>query len=138
MKIQNFNISLISNYDKKLFNINKKFFKLFVNNKEEFSNPKIKIILIKKKSNLGFIFKFHFIGSIKLICDISSKKFLFIINENKNLNIIFDKYLDLNNDKYIILPFNYRIINISQFIYDSIMLMLPLKKIDPTIKYNYN
>ncbi|MDH3005023.1 MAG: DUF177 domain-containing protein [Candidatus Shikimatogenerans sp. JK-2022] len=134
-----YDISLLDNNEKFKFYINKKFFKLFIYNynKEDFLNPKINILLVKKKKNNLFIFKFHFIGEITLICDISYNKFLFKINKKKILNIIFsnNKYID-ETENYLIIPLNYRKINIAQYIYDSIILMLPLKKIDPKIK-NY-
>ncbi|WGH25785.1 MAG: YceD family protein [Candidatus Shikimatogenerans bostrichidophilus] len=129
-----YNISLLSNNEKIKFYINKKFFKLFIYNEEDFLNPKINIFFEKKNINNIFIFKFNFIGVITLICDITYNKFIFKINKKKKLNIIFGKNKNEENDNYLILPFNYRKINISQYIYESIMLMLPLKKIDPKIK----
>ncbi|WGH27168.1 MAG: YceD family protein [Candidatus Shikimatogenerans bostrichidophilus] len=134
MKKKIYNISLLNNNEKKIFNINNDFFKLFIYNKEEFFNPKIKLFFEKKNKNNNFIFNFHFIGKIILICDISNNKFKFKINKKKKLNIIFSNKKNEDNNNYLILPFNYKIINISQYIYENILLMIPLKKIDPKIK----
>ncbi|WGH25228.1 MAG: hypothetical protein NHF96_00330 [Candidatus Shikimatogenerans bostrichidophilus] len=131
-----YDISLLSNYEKIKFYINKNFFKLFFYNKEEFLNPKINIFLEKKKNNNFFIFNFNFIGEITLKCDITYKKFIFKINKKKILNIIFsnNKYVNEESDNFLIIPLNYRKINIAKYIYESINFMVPLKKINPEIK----
>ncbi|WGH28155.1 MAG: YceD family protein [Candidatus Shikimatogenerans bostrichidophilus] len=89
---------------------------------------------MKKKKNNILIFKFHFLGKIILFCDITNNKYNFKINKKKKLKIIFSKKKQEYNDNYLILPLNYKIINISKYIYESILLMIPLKKIDPKIK----
>ncbi|WGH25420.1 MAG: hypothetical protein NHF87_00345 [Candidatus Shikimatogenerans bostrichidophilus] len=133
-----YDISLLSNYEKIKFYINKNFFKLFFYNKEEFLNPKINIFLEKKNNNNFFIFKFYFIGEITLRCDITYKKFIFKINKKKMLNIIFsnNKYVNEESDNYLIIPLNSRKINIAKYIYESINFMVPFKKINPKIKKN--
>ncbi|WOX79166.1 hypothetical protein [Candidatus Shikimatogenerans bostrichidophilus] len=131
--INSYNISLLSNNEKILFNINNKFFKKFNYNKEKFLNPKIKLLFEKINNNNYFIFKFYFLGKITLICDISNNKFLFKIKKKKILNIFFGKK-KVESDNYLIIPLNSRNINISKYIYEYILLMLPFKRIDPKIK----
>ncbi|WGH27684.1 MAG: hypothetical protein NHG11_00330 [Candidatus Shikimatogenerans bostrichidophilus] len=129
-----YDISLLNEYEKKKFYINKNFFKLFLYSKEEFLNPKIYLYFKKKYINNIFIFNFFFIGKLILICDITYNKYIFKINKKKKLNIIFGKKKIEENNNYLILPFFYKKINISQYIYESILLMLPFKRIDPKIK----
>ncbi|BDT61474.1 MAG: hypothetical protein RDO_0020 [Flavobacteriales endosymbiont of Rhyzopertha dominica] len=135
MNKNTFNISLINNNENFFFKINKNFFNLFKYNYNDFKNPNINIFLNKKYINNYFIFKFNFIGKITLFCDITYKKFNFKIKNKKILNIFFynKKYI-IENDNSFMLPYNYKIINISQYIYESILFMIPIKKIYPKIK----
>ncbi|WGH26674.1 MAG: hypothetical protein NHG02_00400 [Candidatus Shikimatogenerans bostrichidophilus] len=135
MKKNIYDISLLNDNEKKKFNINENFFKLFLYSKEKFLKPKIILFFKKKYINNFFIFKFFFKGKLILICDITYNKFLFKIKKKKKLKIIFskNKKIEENND-ILILPFFYKKINISKYIYESILLMLPFKRIDPKIK----
>ncbi|WGH26140.1 MAG: hypothetical protein NHF93_00335 [Candidatus Shikimatogenerans bostrichidophilus] len=137
MKKNIFDISLLSKDEKIKFYINKNFFKLFIYNKEDFLNPKINLILKKKNKNNLIILKFYFKGIITLFCDITNNKFIFKIKKKKKLNIMFGKKKIEEENNYLILPFYYKKINISKYIYESIILMLPFKKIDPKIKKKY-
>ncbi|MDH3003739.1 MAG: hypothetical protein NHF95_00320 [Candidatus Shikimatogenerans sp. JK-2022] len=128
-----FNISLIKDNEKKIFIINNSFFNNFLSYNHEIYKIKIKIFFKKKKKKNIIIFNLHFIGKIILICDISNNKFILKINKKKKINILFKKKKKIYNN-YFILPFNYNTINISKYIYESILLMIPLKKIDPKIQ----
>ncbi|WGH24865.1 MAG: YceD family protein [Candidatus Shikimatogenerans bostrichidophilus] len=135
--LKKFYISLLPNNENFKFFINSNFFKEFLKEEEDYLNPKINIIIKKKNKNSYIVLKIYFIGVITLICDITLNKFLFKINKKKKLNIFFSNNYNNKSDNNIFLPLNTIRINIAQYIYDSVILMLPIKKIHPKIKKIY-
>ncbi|WGH24681.1 MAG: hypothetical protein NHF92_00330 [Candidatus Shikimatogenerans bostrichidophilus] len=137
--LKQFNISLLPNNESYRFFINNEFFKAFLIEEQEkdYLNPKINIIIKKKNKDSYILLNLYFYGKITLICDITLNKFLFKIDKKEKLNIHFSNYLIKESDNNIVIPLYTRNINIAQYIYDSIILMIPIKKIDPKIKKIY-
>ncbi|WGH25048.1 MAG: DUF177 domain-containing protein [Candidatus Shikimatogenerans bostrichidophilus] len=136
INIEYYDVSLLSSSEKIKYFIDNNFFNLFLNknNYVDYLNPKINILLKKNSNNNFFIFKFYFLGIITLICDITLNKFLFKIKKKTILNISFNKNFKEESGDYLVLPLYTRKVNIAQYLYDTIILMLPIKKIDPKIR----
>tara|TARA_B110000263_G_C15310176_1_gene512674 strand:- start:860 stop:1375 length:516 start_codon:yes stop_codon:yes gene_type:complete len=114
------------------FEIDDTFFKAFDYN--EFNNSKINcLISLEKKSTLMNL-KFNYIGLINVNCDISNEPFDFSINLSTDLVVKFGKMFNDENDEIIILSHGSYKIDVSQYIYEMIVLSVPLKKIHPGIE----
>ena len=101
---------------------------------DEFNSCKIKVNLkLNKKSTLielGFLSK----GIINLNCFVSNEEFDYPHNSNMNLVVKFGERFNDDNDELLILPKGTYQIDISQQIYEMIVLSLPLKIIHPGIE----
>ncbi len=119
------------------FHINKKFFDLFQVN-TEFTDCDIKAkIEVEKTSNLLNI-KLKTKGTMQLICDISEKEYAQKVKNDMKFVIKFGETFDDSEDELLTLPNTAHSFNVAQYIYESIMLSIPMKHIHPDIDENYH
>lgn len=85
---------------------------------------------MNKESNL-MDFKFYFEGYIELKCDRCLEKFNFPIEGNFRLIVKYGESYEEISDEIITIPHNDANVELSQFIYEYINLMLPIKKVHP-------
>tara|TARA_B100000929_G_scaffold169847_1_gene134543 strand:- start:206 stop:727 length:522 start_codon:yes stop_codon:yes gene_type:complete len=113
------------------FELEKKFFENF--DYDEFNNCKItaKIKLIKKCNLLELEFCSN--GVINLNCHVSNEPFDYTHNTNLNLLVRFGSGYNNDNDEFLILPKGSHQLDISQQLYEMIVLSLPIKIIHPGI-----
>ncbi len=83
-----------------------------------------------KESNL-IDFKFHFDGNIELLCDRCLDKFNLHVNDDFRLIVKYGNEFEEISDEIITIPNNEANIDLSQYIYEYINLMLPIKKVHP-------
>tara|TARA_B100000963_G_scaffold297131_1_gene268463 strand:+ start:7591 stop:8091 length:501 start_codon:yes stop_codon:yes gene_type:complete len=116
------------------YSIDKTFFEFF--NFDEFidSSFKSNLILDKKTSLIGFKFSTH--GFVTLNCDITNEPFNLNTSSNLEFIVKFGNEYNDENDEIIFLPHGSSRINVSQYIYEMIVLAVPLKRINPEIKKN--
>ncbi len=81
-----------------------------------------------KESNL-IDFKFHFDGNIELLCDRCLDKFNMHVNDDFRLIVKYGNEFEEISDEIITIPNNEANIDLSQYIYEYINLMLPIKKV---------
>jgi uncharacterized metal-binding protein YceD (DUF177 family) len=113
------------------YNVDKKFFEAF--NFDEFLDSNVKVNLdFVKKSNL---FELHFLakGDVKVLCDISMEPYDQPVDCELNLIVKFGEEYNDDNEELIIIPYNEHYINVSQFIYEMIVLAMPGKRIHPRV-----
>lgn len=113
------------------YQIENKFFNLF--NYEEFSESSITIdVLFEKKATLLEL-NFDAKGFVLLPCDVTNELYEQDIESKLRLVVKFgDEYND-DNDDIIIIPHNEYQLNIAQFVYEMIVLAVPLKRVHPKV-----
>jgi uncharacterized metal-binding protein YceD (DUF177 family) len=111
------------------YQINKTFFDYF--EYDEFESANIKV-LEKKSTMLEVSFKHS--GTINVPCDLTSEEFDLPIKGSLNLIVRFGEEYNDDNEELLILPFAEHQIDVSQYIYEMIVLSVPLKKVHPGVK----
>ena len=114
------------------YQISNAFFEIFDYN--EFQNSDIRVnVVFDKKSNL-FEIDFKHTGTINVPCDLTSEDFDLPIKGKLKLIVRFGETFNNDNEELLILPFGEFEIDIAQYIYEMIILSIPLKRIHPGIK----
>lgn len=134
-KIKDFDISFIGlkqgihSFNWEIDNL---FFKHF--QYEEFNSANIVIELeFNKKSNL---MELHFKekGTVNVMCDLTYEPFDMPVEGEMNLVVKFGEEFDDKGDELLIIPRTEHTINVSQYIYEMVVLSLPLRKIHPGVE----
>ena len=112
------------------YEIDNTFFEAFGFN--EFNNSLLKVDLIFNKKN-HFELDFRVTGHINIDCDISLEPFDQKIEGHLPLVVKFGEKYNDDNDEILIIPHEYYELNVSQFIYELIILSIPTKKIHPKV-----
>jgi len=132
--LKNFDISFVGLKDgthQFEYIIKKEFFDFF--NYDEFSNSKVTVKLSFLKKATMFELSFNFNGWVEVLCDVSGEIFQQPINSAMNLIVKFgDEFNDENEDLLIIPHSDYKL-NVSQYIYEAIILTVPIKRIHPGV-----
>ena len=114
------------------FEINKAFFDDFGFDEYNDVNIKVNLVLEKKSTMLELSFKHK--GTVNVPCDLSNEDFNLAVKGKLNLIVKFgDEYND-DNDELLVLPHGEYQVNVAQYIYEMIVLSVPLKRIHPGIK----
>jgi uncharacterized metal-binding protein YceD (DUF177 family) len=114
------------------YQINKAFFEHFEYDEFESADIKVNIVLDKKSTMLEVNFKHK--GTIHVPCDLTNEEFDLPIKGNLKLIVRFGEEYNDDNEELLILPFGEHQIDVSQFIYEMIVLSIPLKKVHPGVK----
>lgn len=113
------------------YTIDKKFFDFF--NYDEFYDSKVKVVLSFLKNTTIFELDFAFTGWVEVACDVTIELFHQPIETGIHLIVKFgDEYND-ENEELLIIPFSENKINVAQYIYEAIVLAVPLKRIHPGV-----
>jgi len=105
----------------------------FFSNFEYFDidNGKLDLVIdLVKESNL-LDFKFHFTGYIELQCDRCLDKFNMNVENDFRLIVNYSDVYEEVSDEVITIPSTENNVDLSQYIYEYINLMLPIKKVHP-------
>ncbi len=119
------------------FHINKKFFDLFQVATEFTECDIVARVKVEKTSNLLNI-KLKTKGTIQLICDVSEQEYAQKVKNKMKFVIKFGETFDDSEDELITLPNTAHSFNVAQYIYESIILSIPMKHIHPDIDEEYN
>jgi uncharacterized metal-binding protein YceD (DUF177 family) len=114
------------------YQISKAFFEHFEYDEFESANIKVNIVLEKKNTMLELNFKHS--GTINVPCDLTSEDFDLPINGDLKLIVRFGETFNDENEDLLILPIGEHQIDVAQYIYEMVVLSIPLKKIHPGIK----
>lgn len=113
------------------YKIDDTFFKTFQYTELQNVNCDAEVIFDKKNTFFELHFKIN--GSATVICDVTNEPFEQNLENNLDLVVKFgDEYND-ENDEILILPHEEYQINVAQFIYETILLAIPVKKVHPGI-----
>jgi len=111
--------------------IEKEFFDFF--NYDEFYNSNIKVVLSFLKKATMFELNFNFSGWVEVTCDITNEIFQQQIESNINLIVKFGDEFNDENEELLIIPYSDHKLNVAQYLYEGIVLALPIKRIHPGV-----
>lgn len=114
------------------YQINNAFFKDFEFQDYNNSNVKVQVVLEKKGTMLELTFK-H-VGTVNVPCDMTNEEFDLPIKGKMNLIVRFGEEFNNDNEELLILPHGEHQIDIAQYIYETIVLSVPIRRIHPGIK----
>jgi len=111
--------------------INNAFFEVYQYEDILGADIKVHLNFVKKSTllELSFIAK----GEVQVTCDISNELFFQPIEGHLDLVIKFGEEYNNDNEDILIIPYGDFEIDIAQYIYEMIVLSLPVKKIHPGI-----
>lgn len=113
------------------YTIDKKFFDFF--NYDEFYDSNVKVMVSFLKNTTIFELDFAFSGWVEVACDVTTELFHQPIEAEIHLIVKFgDEYND-ENEELLIIPFSENKINVAQYIYEAIVLAVPIKRIHPGV-----
>tara|TARA_B100000941_G_scaffold83402_1_gene57424 strand:- start:4 stop:504 length:501 start_codon:yes stop_codon:yes gene_type:complete len=118
------------------YSIDKTFFEFF--NYDDFIDSSFKSNLILDKKTSLIDFKFSTYGFVTLNCDITNEPFNLNTSSNLEFIVKFGNEYNDDDDEIIFLPYGSSRINVSQYIYEMIVLSVPLKRVNPKIKKDKN
>ncbi len=114
------------------FEIDKTFFDGF--DFDEYNNVNIKVDLVLEKKSTMLELSFKHKGTVNVPCDLSNEDFDLPVKGKLSLIVKFGDEFNNDNDEMLILPHGEYQVDVSQYIYEMIVLSVPLKRIHPGIK----
>ncbi len=100
---------------------------------DEFDHAKINLeVLLDKKTTLLDI-NLSFEGVVGVSCDITNEPFDQAISGTYDFVVKFGETYDDENDDLLILPHGSHEVNIQQYIYESVVLAVPTRRIHPGV-----
>jgi uncharacterized metal-binding protein YceD (DUF177 family) len=118
---------------KHLFNytIDNKFFETF--NYDDFNSSSIKVLLTFVKKSTLFELGFAAEGTVEVPCDISNELYHQEIDAKLPIVVNFGPEYNDDNEDILILPHEAYELDVSQFIYEMIVLAVPNKRVHPKV-----
>lgn len=113
------------------YRLDNKFFENF--QYDEFENADIKVDLDFEKKNNMFQLEFNSKGIVTVACDLTNEPFDLDIDGKLSLIVNFGEEYNDDNEEILIIPQSDYQLNVSQFIYEMIVLSVPTKRIHPGI-----
>lgn len=114
------------------FKISKKFFDVFNFDEFESCDVVVDVVLEKKNNMLEINFKHN--GTVNVPCDLTGEYFDLPIKGKLKLVVQFGEEYNNDNDELLVLPHGEHQIDLSQYIYEMIVLSVPHKRIHPGVK----
>jgi uncharacterized metal-binding protein YceD (DUF177 family) len=113
------------------YELDNKFFSLF--NYSDFVDINCSVNLDFNKKSTLFELIFNVTGTATLICDVSNEPFEQQLENTMELIVKFGDNFNNDNDEILILPHEAFQINIAQYLYEAVVLSVPIKKVHPGI-----
>lgn len=101
---------------------------------DEFNSVNVKIDLKFEKKTTLLELHFSAKGSVNINCDITNEPFDQAINDDFKLVVKFGDEYNNDNEDILIVPHGEYEINVAQYIYELIILAVPIKRIHPGIE----
>lgn len=114
------------------YKIDIKFFEHF--EYDEFNDAKLNVTVALNKKATLLELHFEVLGTINVYCDLTNEPFNQQINNDFDLVVKFGNEFNNDNEDILILPHGDYEFNIAQYIYELIVLSVPLKKIHPGVE----
>jgi len=114
------------------FTIEKPFFEHFEYNEFNDAAIKLDVLLVKKATLLEFTLTFK--GIVNVNCDVSNEPYNQKVDDEYRFVVKFGEDHNEEDEDLLVLPHGSYEVNIQQFIYESIVLSMPIKKIHPGVE----
>lgn len=114
------------------YDIDNEFFEHFEYDDLNSSNVKIDLLLEKKTTMMELTFKAS--GSVNVNCDLTNEPYDQPIDGSLFLVIKFGDEFNDENEDLLILPHGEYEVNVQQYIYELIVLSIPLKRVHPGVE----
>jgi uncharacterized metal-binding protein YceD (DUF177 family) len=114
------------------YQINNAFFEIFDFHEFNNSNIKVNVVLEKNSTMLDLTFKHK--GTVNVPCDMTNEEFDLPIKGSMKLLVRFGDAFNNDNEDLLILPHGEFQIDIAQYVYEMIVLSVPLRRVHPGIK----
>jgi uncharacterized metal-binding protein YceD (DUF177 family) len=114
------------------YQINNTFFDNFDFKEFDASNIDVQLIFEKKATFMELLFKHK--GTVNVPCDLTGESFDLPIKGKLKLVVQFGEEFNNENEELLILPHGEFQVDIAQYIYEMIVLSVPLKRIHPGVK----
>jgi len=99
----------------------------------DFLDSNIEVTLDFNKQNTLFELFFTIKGSVLVNCDVSGEEFNQHVNGSLDLIVKFGNEFNNDNEEIIIIPHNEYEIDVAQYIYELIILSVPIRRIHPKV-----
>lgn len=114
------------------YQINNTFFEDFDFDEFESSAVKVNVVLEKKSTFMELTLKHK--GTVNVSCDLTGEFFDLPVKGKINVVVQFGEQFNNDNEELLILPHGEHQLDVKQYIYEGIVLSVPLKKTHPGIK----
>jgi len=109
------------------FKINKAFFEQL--EYDEFNDAAINLEAVVQKTSRLLEFTLNFEGTVNVFCDVSNEPYDQFVSRSYQFTVRFgEEYNDLEED-LLILPYGSTEVNIQQYVYESVILSVPLRRV---------
>ena len=113
------------------FEIDNTFFESFEYN--EFNGAAINLLVLLNKSSTMLELEMTANGTVNVYCDVTNEPYDQAIEANLDLVVKFGDEFNDDNDEILILPHGEFQVNISQYVYEMLVLAVPLKRVHPGV-----
>lgn len=114
------------------YQLDNTFFKHFEYDEFNETSIKVNVVLEKKSTMLELDFKHK--GTVNVPCDVSGEEFDLPIKGKSKLLVKFGDAFNDENEELLILPHGEFQFSIAQYLYETIVLSVPLRRVHPGIK----
>lgn len=114
------------------YQIGDSFFEQFQFDEYQSVDVKVNMVLEKKSTIMELCFDHK--GTVNVPCDMTGEDFDLKVKGKFNLVVKFGEEFNNDNEELLILPHNEFQLNVSQYIYESIVLSVPFKRVHPGVK----
>jgi len=114
------------------YKIDKQFFESYSFDEFLFADLEVTLDFIKKSTLLELHFENK--GSATVACDVTNEPFELPLEGSLDLVVNFGEEFNDENEEVLILPHGEHQLDVSQYIYEMIVLAVPLKKLHPGIE----
>ncbi|HZW77835.1 MAG TPA: DUF177 domain-containing protein [Flavobacteriaceae bacterium] len=114
------------------YQIGKAFFEHF--EFEEFADAKINVDVVLDKKNTLLDFFIDFEGTVNVPCDLTNEPFDLPIEGQYDFVVKFGEEFNDENEDILVIPHGSHEVNIQQFIYETLVLAVPLKRVHPGVE----
>ena len=112
--------------------IDNRFFEFF--EYEDFNSSKVTAQLDFLKKPTMFELLFSVFGEVEVACDVTNELFFQPVENQLKLIVKFGDEFNDENDELLIIPHGEFKLNVAQFIYEAIVLAVPIKKVHPGVE----
>ena len=114
------------------YQISNSFFEIF--DYHEFNSSKIKVNVVLDKNNTMLDLSFKHEGTVNVPCDMTNEEFDLPVKGSMKLVVRFGDEFNDENEELLILPHGEFQIDIAQYVYEMMVLSVPLRRVHPGVK----